>query len=660
MAEDRDEIGEMANDGDPDVRRALAQAGHALDKLVDDEDPKVRETVARLADRADREHLLDKLVDDESWEVRQAVAHSAAVAGRTDLLDKLRDDPDLTVRIEVRSESDRLAYYREQKAHSFGMRLMNYGSKPDPSEDSNGSLLKEFDDILAPAAEDPDTDVRRMAVWAAEKGMRNPKIGTVRVSCHELLTKMADDENYLVRKEVARAGGRTFQTDLMGKLIGDPEPDVRAVMAGYGYGLDKLADDEDFEVRIAAAKGAADWERDDVLAVLAHDPEPDVRKAVAESGYEPDEEHRKPYEKDKQKEKEENIMATRKNTNTGKDAAVEKTADTGVPEAIDTPTEDEAPDRKPGLRSLNIPLSRLWGERIDGKREADVMPRPISGSKKMEDGSTRSWAFYKVPVPESAAKALGLEGKNWRFTVNDRDVRQLFGTDSASATMREDRELKLTTGAWNEGANRWEQTGEKKVTWGELAQKMELASKRENAPVKVVVNARYISGPFGDKDREVCSWRLPRFAQVDGKDLEGWTAYIPAASVKHLGEAGADPEKLTGTSADDQLPAVEKVEITLPASKSLAFAKRSELVEGEDGSKTWEKIPAEKREPTEFMQVKKAIAVHKAAISDNAAYYASGKAARDERFAEQMRADVKEPASKAAAKTADKPKAKTR
>ena len=136
--------------------------------------------------------------------------------------------------------------------------------------------------------------------------------------------------------------------------------------------------------------------------------------------------------------------------------------------------EPAPPNRKPATRSLDIPLSHLQGVPLNGigsKREADVMPEPISGSKKMEDGSTRRWAFYKVAVPASAAHKLGLKGKNWRFTVNDDyHIRHRFGTDTAYVTMREDRELKLTTGAWNEDANRWEQTGEKKVTWRELTQ----------------------------------------------------------------------------------------------------------------------------------------------------------------------------------------------
>lgn len=323
---------------------------------------------------------------------------------------------------------------------------------------------------------------------------------------------------------------------------------------------------------------------------------------------------------------------------------------------------DDTPERQPGYRSLNIPMSRLWGE-YGAKREKGELAAPICGSKKAPDGSTRSWAFYNVPLNGAAlrniAKAApgagidpGQPGK-WRFTVNDYDVRPLPGTDTASVSMRENREVRVQCRAQTEGG-RWATVFEEKVPWGDLSKAVEAAEKRANATMKCLVSEKYLSGPFGEKGEECYMWRLPRFAQTAGREpLEGKTAYIPAASVKEA-TVGPDDAKATGTQLDDSRSQVVKYEVELPAGKNLSFQTRSERVADEKtGKESWQSIPPERREAPTVLKFSEAAKIHKTALADNAAYYASGAAKRDARIAEQMKAADKAP-ERAAAKAADK------
>ena len=104
-------VDKLVDDEDWRVRLAVAEQGHGLEKLVDDEYWLVRRVVAgqghgleklvedkdwlvRLA-VAEQGHGLEKLVDDEDWGVRLAVAEQGHG------LEKLVDDEDWRVRLAV-------------------------------------------------------------------------------------------------------------------------------------------------------------------------------------------------------------------------------------------------------------------------------------------------------------------------------------------------------------------------------------------------------------------------------------------------------------------------------------------------------------------------------------------------------------------------------
>ena len=79
----------LINDKDWEVRREVAKHGYGLDKLINDEDEDVRKEVAKQG------YGLDKLVNDENWKVRKEVA----IQGYG--LDILVNDGHEDVRLEV-------------------------------------------------------------------------------------------------------------------------------------------------------------------------------------------------------------------------------------------------------------------------------------------------------------------------------------------------------------------------------------------------------------------------------------------------------------------------------------------------------------------------------------------------------------------------------
>ena len=84
-----DNLEELVNDIDEDVRLGVARHGYGLDILVNDKDWYVREEVAKQG------YGLDKLVNDEYWKVREEVA----IQGYG--LDILINDIDIDVKREV-------------------------------------------------------------------------------------------------------------------------------------------------------------------------------------------------------------------------------------------------------------------------------------------------------------------------------------------------------------------------------------------------------------------------------------------------------------------------------------------------------------------------------------------------------------------------------
>lgn len=73
--------------------------------------------------------------------------------------------------------------------------------------------------------------------------------GKILLASHALcLDKLINDENWLVRKEVAK---QSYGLDI---LVNDENWLVRRVVAEQGYGLDTLINDEEYDVRIVAKR----------------------------------------------------------------------------------------------------------------------------------------------------------------------------------------------------------------------------------------------------------------------------------------------------------------------------------------------------------------------------------------------------------------------
>ena len=79
-------LDKLINDGDCDVRIAVAKQGYGLNKLINDEHYFVRRAVAEQG------YGLNKLIKDEDWLVRRAVAEQGYG------LNKLINDEDVDVR----------------------------------------------------------------------------------------------------------------------------------------------------------------------------------------------------------------------------------------------------------------------------------------------------------------------------------------------------------------------------------------------------------------------------------------------------------------------------------------------------------------------------------------------------------------------------------
>ena len=80
-------------------------------------------------------------------------------------------------------------------------------------------------------------------------------------------------------KEISEDEINKYIEDNLYKLINDPDPHVREVVAEKGYGLDKLINDKDPDVRLAVAKQGYS------LDILINDKNEYVRAEVAKQGY---------------------------------------------------------------------------------------------------------------------------------------------------------------------------------------------------------------------------------------------------------------------------------------------------------------------------------------------------------------------------------------
>ena len=101
------------------------------------------------------------------------------------------------------------------------------------------------------------------------------------------LEKLADDEEYIVRKAVAENASKYGREDILEKLADDEDEDVRIKVAeiagkvGRNDLLEKLVSNEDYHVRYAVAEAAGELGRIDLLEKLAADKDVNVRFIVA-------------------------------------------------------------------------------------------------------------------------------------------------------------------------------------------------------------------------------------------------------------------------------------------------------------------------------------------------------------------------------------------
>ena len=96
---------------------------------------------------------------------------------------------------------------------------------------------------------------------------------SLRENYKEILDKLVNDEDWYVRRAVAKQG---YGLDI---LINDEDWRVREVVAKQGYGLDILINDPDPDVRLAVAKQGYGLDK------LINDEYWLVRRVIAEQGY---------------------------------------------------------------------------------------------------------------------------------------------------------------------------------------------------------------------------------------------------------------------------------------------------------------------------------------------------------------------------------------
>lgn len=84
------------------------------------------------------------------------------------------------------------------------------------------------------------------------------------------LSKLINDESWLVRKEVAKPG---YGLDILSE---DEHPEVRLNVVYLGYNLDAFSKDPDPIVRRGVAEVALKYGRKDLLNILINDKDPNV------------------------------------------------------------------------------------------------------------------------------------------------------------------------------------------------------------------------------------------------------------------------------------------------------------------------------------------------------------------------------------------------
>ena len=139
---------------------------------------------------------------------------------------------------------------------------------------------------------------------------------------------------------------------------------------------------------------------------------------------------------------------------------------------------------------------------------------------------------------------LGKEG--YKMSIPTSCIRVLGDTGLASITLGEDFQRRIENGHFDEATKQYVQDNVRTTNWGTLAAKIDAAQTINAKPVDVAVNAHYFFGKEGrgntkesmptpfenDRGQKSYGVSLPNYAKgPDGKDLNGWSAFVDADSV---------------------------------------------------------------------------------------------------------------------------------
>ncbi|MBD3868814.1 MAG: HEAT repeat domain-containing protein [Acidobacteria bacterium] len=276
------------------VRLGKAGAVESLLRATADADPDIRALVCVVLGRAGDLYamqVMEHLFKDDHWQVRAAAAEAVGRLRPEDAVERLvpaladRDDRVRVAAIDaIRNiRPSHLGEHLDALIELFesgGVEarrsvLGSVGAAPSDS----------LRDLLHQALDDPDADVRYLAV--KEAGRRED------VGCTVALSQRLGDSDQRVRVEAACALGREASEDGIAALVeslSTSDRDFRETLTdllaplGVGKILDRIGIPEEINRRLAlvwALGKSGDPDALPVLAQLAEDNNPDVRSAVA-------------------------------------------------------------------------------------------------------------------------------------------------------------------------------------------------------------------------------------------------------------------------------------------------------------------------------------------------------------------------------------------
>ena len=208
------------------IKKKLIREGLCLEELINDTDYRVRCAIAKTG------YGIDQLIKDNSPNVRDA-----AIKIKMKNIEK------------AVLENDDLKAAKDIIKQGYIEELLRYTSLP-----FKRKLIK-HKICLNEIANSRDGIAKKALAQAGYKLdiLVDDKYYDVRISVAIKkygLEKLVKDDNWLVRRAVARVGDH----DCLKILINDPISDVRYVVASRGYGAEKLIWDKNEEVRKAARK----------------------------------------------------------------------------------------------------------------------------------------------------------------------------------------------------------------------------------------------------------------------------------------------------------------------------------------------------------------------------------------------------------------------